>query len=137
LDPNFAIAHFSIAKGYVLTGKNDAAIREFRKALAVDKDNWAFLAYLGYTYGRARQSRDALKVLAQLHKRAKREDVSPYAFGLVHLGMGQNDQALSFFEEAYQQRDAWLITFKMSPELDPLRSDPRFQALLRRMNFPP
>jgi TolB-like protein/DNA-binding winged helix-turn-helix (wHTH) protein/tetratricopeptide (TPR) repeat protein len=136
LDPNFAIARYSLAKAYVVTGKNDAAIREFRKAVAADKHNWAFLAYLGYAYGRAHQPDEALKVMAQLQQRAKKENVSPYAFAVVHLGMGHNDQALSYLEEAYQQRDAWLITLKVSPELDPLRSNPRFQALVRRMNFP-
>jgi hypothetical protein len=105
--------------------------------LAPDEDNWVFLTYLGYAYGGASQQREALKVLAQLRERAKKENVPRFAFALVHLGLGQNGKALLFLEEAYKQRDAWLITVKASPELDPLRSNPRFQALLRRMNFPP
>ena len=137
LDANFAIARFSLGVGYELVGRHDGAIGELTLALAVDKDNWVFLAYLGYVYGRANQQRDALEVLAQLQERAKDEHVSPFGFAMVHLGLCQHDKALTFFEEAYQQHDPWLITLKASHELDPLRSEPRFQNLLRQMNFPP
>jgi TolB-like protein/Tfp pilus assembly protein PilF len=137
LDPNFAIARWSLGVAYEESGRHDEAIRALLAALAPDEDNWVFLTYLGYAYGGASQQREALKVLAQLRERAKKENVPRFAFALVHLGLGQNGKALLFLEEAYKQRDAWLITVKASPELDPLRSNPRFQALLRRMNFPP
>ncbi len=137
LDPSFAIARFSLGVDYELAERHDEAIGELTLALAVDKDNWVFLAFLGYVYGRANQQREALKVLAQLQERAKDEYVSPFGIAMVHLGLCQHDRALTFFEEAYQQHDPWLITLKASHELDPLRSHPRFQSLLRQMNFPP
>ena len=57
-------------------------------------------------------------------------------FALIHLGLGDNDAALGWLEKAYQDRNSWMVYTNVSPQLDPLRSDPRFQDLLRRMNFP-
>ena len=137
LDPNLTIARFSLGKAQEVTGKHHEAIQAFQAALEADKNNLAFLAFLGRAYGGADQRNETLKVLAQLQSRANSGNVSPYFFVLVHLGLGENDVALSFLEMCYEQRDSWMITLKVSPELDPLRSHPRFQALLRRMNFPP
>ena len=136
LDPNFAMAHFNLGQVYELMGKHEDAIKEIRAALAA-RYEFPFLAYLGFIYGRVNQPDKALEVLAEMQTRARNENVSLLWFGMVYLGLGQTDKALSCCEEAYEQRDVWVLTLKASPEFDPLRSNPRFQALVRRMNFPP
>ena len=55
---------------------------------------------------------------------------------LVYASLGDKDQAFECLEKAYEERNAWLVALRVDPMFDPLRSDPRFQDLVRRMNFP-
>jgi TolB-like protein len=137
LEPNFLVARFNLGEAYTLTGRHEEAIQELLLATAADPNNWFFQTYLGYAYGRAGKSPEALSILEQLEDGYRTGTVSPFALGIVQLGLNRHDEALCFLEEAYQQHEPWLITLKTSPELDPLRPDSRFKDLLRRMNFPP
>ena len=62
--------------------------------------------------------------------------VAPYYLALVYTGLGETDLAITELEKSYENRGGWMVILKTEPALDPLRSDPRFQDLLRRMNFP-
>jgi hypothetical protein len=64
------------------------------------------------------------------------DDIGIYEVALIHAGLGEKDQAFEWLERAYEERDKGLLFLRIDPPLDPLRSDPRFQDLLRRMNFP-
>ena len=77
-----------------------------------------------------------LRILRELERRAKTGYVSPTSLARVHLGLGEKEKALSFLERAYEDRDISLVLLKVDWGYDPLRSDSRFQDLLRRMNFP-
>jgi serine/threonine-protein kinase len=55
----------------------------------------------------------------------------------VYLGLGENNKAIGWLEKAYEGRSVWVAWFRVEPMYDPLRSDPRFQALYKKMNFPP
>lgn len=68
---------------------------------------------------------------------ARRRYVDPLPFATLTIGLGEKDQALAWLEKAYEARSSWLIWLGVDPVYDPLRSDPRFQALLRRMKLPP
>jgi hypothetical protein len=61
----------------------------------------------------------------------------PYLIALIYMGLREKDKAFEWLEKAYEDRDTHMANVKVDPWLDPLRSDPRFQNLLRRMNFPP
>jgi hypothetical protein len=63
--------------------------------------------------------------------------VPSYYVAAIHLALGDKEQAVSRLEKAFEEHSHWLAYLKVDPVLDPLRSDPRFQDLLRRMNFPP
>ena len=76
-------------------------------------------------------------MLNELRERSKRESIPASMIARVYAGLGQKDQAFAWLEKAYQQREYNLVMLKIGPFFDPLRSDPRFQSLLRRMNFPP
>ena len=80
---------------------------------------------------------EAQKVLDELQEQSKRRYVSPYLIALVYLGLSNKDQAFSWLEKAYDERSVNLMYLKVEPMLDPLRSDPRFAELLRRMNLSP
>ncbi len=76
------------------------------------------------------------KRLEQLKETAKRGPASPLTFASIYSRLGDKDQAFAWLEKAYEEHSGPLIYLKVSPDYDPLRSDPRFQSLLRRMNFP-
>ncbi len=72
-----------------------------------------------------------------MKEQAKAHYVSPVFMAVAYVGLNQKDEALTWLERAYDEDDEMLPFLKVSPGWDPLRSEPRFQALLRRMNFPP
>ncbi len=92
---------------------------------------------LGYAYARAGRPLDARRLLTELHQTARKGEVPPVSFAIIHLGLGKKELALEWMEKAYQARDWHLTLVKVDPVFDPLRADPRFQDLLRRMNFSP
>ena len=60
----------------------------------------------------------------------------PNGLALIHTGLGEHEEAFEWLERAYQERNGWMAFLQVEPRFDPLRDDPRFQDLLRRMNFP-
>jgi hypothetical protein len=97
--------------------------------------NW--LAQLGEAYALAGQVDAAREILRQLEDRALRAYVSPYHLAFVHTGLGEQERALDLLEEAFDKRAGAMYGVKGSFLLAPLRSHPRFKALLKRMNVPP
>ena len=94
------------------------------------------LATVGYIHGRMGRFADARKVLADLLTQSKSVYIAPSNFVKVYVGLGDKEQAFAWLEKGYQQRDFWLTTLKSEPMYDTLRSDPRFQELVRRIGFP-
>lgn len=135
MDRNFARAHYEL--GYVLTqtGKQDEAVQEFQQALALDKGATGALAGLGYAHAAAGQRKQAEQILQQLNEQARQRYVSPYYLAVVYAGMGERDRALENLEKAAAERFNWVVFIKVEPKLNGLATDPRFQALLRRMGL--
>jgi tetratricopeptide (TPR) repeat protein len=115
-------------------GMYEEAIAELRKALDEQPGNLFTLGHLGNAYAREGRATEARECLRQLMKGD--ENILSYAVAGVHAGLGEKDQALEWLEKAYAVRDQGLVFLKIDPILDPLRSDPRFERILRRMNFP-
>jgi tetratricopeptide (TPR) repeat protein len=132
------IGNSSIMFGWVYREKGmyEEAIAEFRKLLKQNPRSAAALAHLGNTYARAGRVREARECIRQLKQRSDVEPVETYGIALIHAGLGEKDQAFEWLEKAYELRDQGMSFLKVEPPLDPLRSDPRFQDLLRRMHFP-
>jgi hypothetical protein len=87
---------------------------------------------LAYIYGRTGQQAQARAALARLQQFHRRQPLDPTVFIMAYVGTGDNDQAFTWLEKAYAQRSNVLTTLKVDPTYDPLRSDPRYQDLLRR-----
>jgi eukaryotic-like serine/threonine-protein kinase len=137
LDPGFP-PHFFLAWIHREQGMYDKAIDEFKKDAEKggNRLHTHTLGHLGNTYARAGRVREARECIRELKKRMAAESVGEFEVGLVHAGLGEKDLAFQYLERAYEKRDKGLISLKVDPPLDPLRADPRFQDLLRRMNFP-
>ena len=137
LDPNFAVAHYNLGFMYSRQGRHEEAIAAGRKAIELGGESAMFLAVLGKIYARAGKRDEALKIVVQLNERSQREYVPRFPLAGIYLGLGEKEQALAWLEKAYEEREGWLTNLKReSFEWDPLHDDPRFQDLLRRMNFP-
>jgi adenylate cyclase len=137
LDPSFYLPHFVLGWIEIKRGTNySKAIEEYRLAQTMETQP-IITAFLGYAYARNGQKDKALEILDELNRLAGRRFVSPYCQALVYLGLGENNQAIDWLEKAYEGRSPWLAWLKVEPMFDPLRSDPRFQALYQKMNFPP
>jgi tetratricopeptide (TPR) repeat protein len=132
LDPGFN-PHFYRGWIYREKGMFDEAIAEFSK---VNDKNLASQAHLGNAYGRAGKVTEARDCLRKLKEVFRKDNVGAYGIALVHAGLGEKDQAFEWLDKAYEDTDIGMTYLRIDPALDPLRSDPRFQDLVRRMNFP-
>jgi tetratricopeptide (TPR) repeat protein len=137
LDPDFFVTHWELGLAYEQKGMYEQARSEFERARTLSPDNTVILASLGYVHAVSGRRTEALEILNELTKLSKQRFVSPYVIGELNVGLGANDQALKWFEEAYHQRDNWLIFLKVDPRLDAIRSSARFQALLSRLGLTP
>jgi tetratricopeptide (TPR) repeat protein len=137
LDPNFAEAHYSLGLSLERLGRYEESVAELQKAVSLSGGNERYLGALGHAFAVAGRQRAALRVLEQLQKLAEKTYVRPYDIALIHMGLGQKDQGFAWLEKAYEEGPDTLRWLKVDPEFDPLRSDPRFRDLLRRLHFPP
>jgi TolB-like protein/DNA-binding SARP family transcriptional activator/Tfp pilus assembly protein PilF len=131
-------AYLRFAEYHVMRGERDEALRNAVKAesLLGPTGPPAWLAQVAYTYARTNRRADAERILRVMRVRAAREYVPPVVPAFIYVGLGDKEKALDFLEQAYQRRDILLIWLKVRKHLDPLRDEPRFQDLMRRMNFP-
>ena len=138
LDPNYVPAYRSIGFAYGQKSLYKEAIAEFEKALAISPGDIAALSGLGYTYAMAGKRADGEKVLDQLSEISRQKYVAPRYRGLIYVGLGEKDKSFEWLARSYDDRSIFGATFfKLDPVWDPLRSDPRFGDLLRRMNLQP
>ena len=94
------------------------------------------LGLLAEIYGLAGSKPEARRLLDELKEKAKRVYVAPTTFAQAYIGLGDRKTAVDWMEQAYEDGDEMMSLAKVGPVFAPLRSEPRFQALLRRMNFP-
>jgi TolB-like protein/DNA-binding winged helix-turn-helix (wHTH) protein/Tfp pilus assembly protein PilF len=129
LFPDSAMLLNGLGRFYEQDGQYDAAIAEFKKA---------GLRYaLAHAYAVSGKRAEAQRILEEMKRIARQKYVPPFQFAIVYAGLGEDDQAFRWLEQAYKEHDNFLYGLKIDSRLDSLRPDPRFQDLLRRMNFPP
>jgi|HubBroStandDraft_2_1064218.scaffolds.fasta_scaffold01699_3 serine/threonine protein kinase/tetratricopeptide (TPR) repeat protein len=133
LEPRFWPAHVYLGKTLAEQGQFPEALEELKKAgkFTAEPD-----ATMGYIYGRMGRGADAHKVLKDLQTQSKSVYIAPSNFVKVYIGLGDKEQAFAWLEKGYQQHDFWLTFLTHEPVYDSLRSDPRFQELVRRIGFP-
>jgi serine/threonine protein kinase/Tfp pilus assembly protein PilF len=136
LDPAFAVAYDVLGGALASKGLYSEAVAEMEKAVALSRGAAMSLANLGNVRARMGQRDEARRILQQLADTAKERYTPALAFAMVHVGLGENDQALNWLDKAYEERFNRLAYLKREPVWDPLRSDPRFVDLLRRINLP-
>jgi TolB-like protein/DNA-binding winged helix-turn-helix (wHTH) protein/Tfp pilus assembly protein PilF len=135
--PNHPAAYGWLGNAYEAKGMYGEAVAAWQKQMTLDGQNAKDVAALGHTYNVGGIRGVWRWQLERAKERSAREEVSPLAFASLHALLGEKDKAFEWLEKGYQQRDHGMAFIRAHPRYDSLRSDPRFQDLLRRMNFPP
>jgi adenylate cyclase len=134
MDPNFYWAYFMRGWIEMNAGDYDAAIADYQKARSLADTPW-MIGSLGYVYARSGKVREAEDLLHDLEQLTTQRYVTPYAQALVVIGLGQKDRAFEWLNKMYEERSMFITFLKMEPGFDPLRSDPRFAALLKKVGL--
>ncbi len=134
MDPNFAIARYELGQAYQQKHMYNEAIEEFKRAIQLSGDNEIFKANLAYAYAASGKREEALKMVKDLEDEQNRNSSADANIALIYVGLGDLDQAMIWLDKAYQAR--FNPSILLRPAFDPIRSDARFQHLLRRIGLP-
>ena len=135
LQPDNAEALWYLGGVLLAQGRPEEAIPVLEKALSVSDRSPVIVGFLVRAYASAGRRADAFRLLAELKRRRQAGYFSPAAFVHAYLGLGEYDEAFAWFEEAYKEQSNVLQFLKVQPFYDPLREDPRFKDLLRRVGL--
>jgi tetratricopeptide (TPR) repeat protein len=135
LDPNFFQARLCLGLAYIQKSMFEPAIAEFQKVLVILGRDPGTLAALGYAYGVSGKKSEARKLLDELKEQSAQRYIAPYRLAMICAGLGEHDQAFQWLQKGCDERDLGLACLKVEPMADSIRSDPRFEQLLRRVGF--
>lgn len=135
-NPNLWPGHYFLAVGYEGSGQPQQAIPEYQRAVDLSRQDSDSAAGLAHVYATIGKKAEAKKILGEQLRRSKTTYISPYMIAAIYSGLGQNDKAFEFLEKAYQVRSPDIAYFiKADLRIDTLRSDSRYQDLLRRLRL--
>ncbi|HEX2250723.1 MAG TPA: protein kinase [Gemmatimonadales bacterium] len=135
MDPNAEETHRLLGLVYMVREMYEEARASFHEAIALSPNHTVALAGLGQVAARQGRVDEAREYLRQIHDLAQQRYVSPVAFIKLYAALRDSDSGLRWLERAYDERRGYLAYLKIEPDLDPFRSDPRFQRLLERMRL--
>ena len=148
MEPNFPAAHSVLGNVYVQQELFEQATVEYQKVLELSRGvtpiEMTMKAIIAHAYAKSGKRSKAIKLLDELTASAKESDqlpgvinVSPHSIAEIHAALRQVDKAFDWLNRAYNQRDMQMVSLKVNPTLDSLRSDARFADLVRRVSLPP
>jgi len=137
MDPGYPLAHWQLGQAYLEKGMYREALSELEKYKTLTHGHPIALAYIGNILARSGERRRALQVLEELKSVSKQKYAYSLGFARIYTGLGDKEQAFAWLERGYEERETPLYFLKVDPIWDPLRSDPRFNDLLRRIGLGP
>jgi tetratricopeptide (TPR) repeat protein len=135
LDPNFWHSHLILSGIYAEKRMFAEAVAEAEKAAQVSGGNSQAVAVKGYALAKSGNLTEARTVLAKLQKLSAERHVPAYNFAIIYNALGEHETALDYLEKAYSEKNVLLVFLKVDPKWNNLRSEPRFIALSKQMNF--
>jgi len=137
LDPNFGRAHLYLMWYYVSTHRYNEALDELPRVQELGQNSFAAAALEGVAYAQMGKRGEAEHILADLQEQAKRHFVPSGQVARIYIALGEKDQAFESLRVAVEQHDQILLSVKVDPTFEPLRSDPRFADLLTKVGLTP
>jgi tetratricopeptide (TPR) repeat protein len=134
LDPTYFFPYWGHGWLDIQAGKPHDAVPRFQKAQAMESPAFV-VAWLGYAYGASGDRTRASAEIEELKRRSLHGYVAPFDMAIIYLGMGDRALALDYLERAYASDSQWLGWLKKDRIFDPIRSEPRFVALLKKLRF--
>lgn len=134
-DPNYTQAHFYLSQCYAMERSYAQAIAEVQKIQPLDA-NSVTTAWLGCLYALTNRRKEALRVVDELRQKSPRTNTDSGIIAQIYIALGETDLAFVWLEKAYNERSPNLLGLKSWSFYDPLRSDPRFADLIRRVGLP-
>jgi serine/threonine-protein kinase len=134
-EPSFALGHLSVMTVYAAMGNFREAIVWGEKGLDIAPRIVAYLGNLGWIYAAAGRKDKAREILAELLERSKKGYVSSFWISILCISLGEIDEAFTWLDRAYEERDGSLIYATVPPLFDPIRSDTRYKRLLEKMGL--
>ena len=135
MDPHFVLAHRRLGQTYEQKGMFDEAIAEFQKTLSTFAGDTESIAALGHAYAASGRVAEAHAIIDNLTEYGEQRYIPSYFNAQIHAALGQADQAFEWLEKSYEERYGFLIYLKVEPRFDPIRNDPRFEELARRVGL--
>jgi eukaryotic-like serine/threonine-protein kinase len=135
MDPGFVASYACTAQAYEQKKMYTEAINDLKKARTLAGDDPGLTMELAFAYALSGQKRQAQELLTELKDRSARQYIDATLIALVYTALGNKDQAFEWLEKAYDARSSWMTWLKVEPKFDPLRSDPRFAELMRRVGI--
>jgi tetratricopeptide (TPR) repeat protein len=133
MDARFAVTHYQLGQAFVQKHMYKEGIAELQTAIEFSRGNKTFRSNLAYAYAISGRKNDALEILNDLKDRSNNGFSNASEIALINIGLDEKTQAMDWLEKAYGER--FNPSVLMRPCFDPLRSDPRFQDLLRRIGL--
>ena len=134
--PEAAVAHWQLGKALVWQRKYADAIAEFQRALELQPDHIQYLCWLAYSYAGAGNRQQATHLLQRVLVLSKSHPFHSSDIATAWAGVGEKQKALDWLESAYQEHDPFVVYLAVERTMDSLRSEPRFKALVQRLNLP-
>jgi TolB-like protein/Tfp pilus assembly protein PilF len=135
MDANFFISYAVLGEAYLSRGMYQEALSALEKYRALSRGSAASLAFLGYAHARSGKRQESLQIIDNLQAASKHRFVPALFIALVYAGLEENDQAFTWLEAACSERFYRLAYLKVEALWDPIRSDPRFAEVLRRVGL--
>ena len=137
LDPSYLPNRARLADVYLQLGRYDEALAQLEKGRAEAGETRRLSDGFGVVLAASGRRAEASEIVTRLEKSVGSSDQAAYSIALIETALGHKDRAFSWLERAYAERAATMFLLKVELKFDALRDDPRFESLLRRMNFPP
>jgi TolB-like protein/DNA-binding winged helix-turn-helix (wHTH) protein len=137
LDANFAAAHLLLGENFVQMGLHEQGLAELQTAASLSGNSPLYLAQVGVAHAAAGRTTEALRIIAQLQTISSERYVSPYGLAQIYAALNDKEQTFKWLQTAYEDRAVWLSYLAVDPVFDGLRSEQRFQDLLRRVHLLP
>jgi len=137
IDPHYWASHYILGLAYIQTGNFEEAIRASERTQKIYGHSPLSLECLTMAHAAAGNINKAQKYLVQMEDLAQKSYVSNYSFASSYVALGETEKCLDLLEKAIEERERRSIHFHLHPYFDPLRSHPRYKALIRKMNLQP